>query len=123
MPLDTTVTTVENRETGKTAAKIMGSRLASSKPNKVQDGLDKRPCNYCGKKGHGSGSYLERKGKCKAFGKACRICNKLHHMAKMCFQRPTNIVVVTSDEEDVMNNNKKCEMVNTIPEIDITKNA
>ena len=39
MPLDTTVTFVEDRETGKTAAKIMGGRLASSKPNQVQDGL------------------------------------------------------------------------------------
>jgi hypothetical protein len=105
MPLDTTVTFVEDRETGKTAAKIMGSRLASSRPNQVKDGLDKRLCNYCGKKGHGSSSYLERKGNCKALGKACRICIKLHHMARMCFQRPTNIVVVTSDEEDAMDNN------------------
>jgi hypothetical protein len=44
-------------------------------------------------------------------------------MAKMCFQRPTNIVVVTSDEEDVMNNNKKCEVFNTRDEINITENA
>ena len=73
LSLDTTVTFAEDRETGKTAANIMESRLASSKPNQVQDGLDKRHCNYCGKKGHGSGSYLERKDKCKAFGKACRI--------------------------------------------------
>ena len=35
----------------------------------------------------------------------------------MCFQRPTNIVVVTSDEEDAMNNNKKCEVFNTLNEI------
>ena len=42
MPLDTTVTFVEDRETGKLAAKIMGSRLASSKPNQVQDDLNKR---------------------------------------------------------------------------------
>ena len=43
MPLDTTVTFVEDRETGKTAANIMGSRLKSSKPNQVQDDLNKRP--------------------------------------------------------------------------------
>ena len=64
---------------------------------------------------------MERKYKCKAFGKACRICNKLHHVAKMCFQRPTNIVVVTSDEEDVMNNNKKCEVFTTLDEIGYTE--
>ena len=43
-------------------------------------------------------------------------------MAKMCFQRPTNIVVVTSDEEDVMNN-KKCEEFNALKKIAITENA
>ena len=42
-------------------------------------------------------------------------------MAKMCFQRPTNIVVVTSDEEDVMNSNKKCEVFTTLDEIGFTK--
>jgi hypothetical protein len=37
--------------------------------------------------------------KCKAFGKACRICNKVHHMTTVCVERPTNIVVGTTDED------------------------
>jgi hypothetical protein len=45
MQLDTTVTFVEDRETGKTATKILGGRLASSQPNQVQDSVDQRPCN------------------------------------------------------------------------------
>jgi hypothetical protein len=120
-PLDTTVTLAEDRETGKTATKILGGRLASSQLNQVQDRVEQRPCNYCGKKGHGSGSLLERKYKCKAFGKACSNCNNLHHMAKMCFKRPTNIVVVISDEEDVMKNNMKCEVFTTLDEIGVTE--
>jgi hypothetical protein len=75
MPLDTTVTFVNHRKTGNTAAE------------------------------------------CKAFGKACIICNKLHQMATVCFQRPTNIVVVTSNEEDARNTNKKYKMYNTPDEI------
>jgi hypothetical protein len=54
---------------------------------------------------------------CKAFGKACRICDKVQHMTTMCFEGPTNIVVVTSDEEEVRNTNKKYEMSNTLDKI------
>jgi hypothetical protein len=43
MPLDTTSTFVEASETGKTATKILGGRLASSELNQVQDRVDQRP--------------------------------------------------------------------------------
>jgi hypothetical protein len=75
LPPETTVTTNDDRKTGKTAAK------------------------------------------CKAFGKACRICNKVHHMTTVCYESLTNIVLVTSDEEDVRNTNKMYEMNNTLDKI------
>jgi hypothetical protein len=48
MPLDTTITFVEARETGKTTLKILGGKLTSGQVNKVQqEREDQRPCNYC----------------------------------------------------------------------------
>ena len=96
---------------------IQGGFVKVHKLGNVQARVDQRPCNYCGKKGHGSGSL------CKAYAKAFSICNNLHHMAKMCFKRPTNMVVVMSDEEDVMNDNMKCEMFTTLDESGITEIA
>jgi hypothetical protein len=46
MPLDGTITFVEARETGKTALKILGGKLASGQINKVQEEReDQRSCN------------------------------------------------------------------------------
>jgi hypothetical protein len=59
MPLDTTVTFVEARKTGKMATKILGGKLASSQLNQVQDRVDLRHCNYCGKKGHGKSANFD----------------------------------------------------------------
>jgi hypothetical protein len=45
MLLDATITFVEARETGKTALKILGGKLASGQVNKVQqDEEDQRSC-------------------------------------------------------------------------------
>jgi hypothetical protein len=47
---------------------------------------------------------------CKAFCKACRICNEVHHLIPVCDERHTNIVVITSDDEDERNVTKTYEM-------------
>ena len=54
---------------------------------------------------------------CEAFGKAYRICNKVHHMIMRCDERPTNTVVITSDDEDGRNIAKPYEMYNTLDKI------
>jgi hypothetical protein len=72
MPLDTTVTFMEARETGKTATKILGGKFTSILVNQVQERVDLRPCTYCGKKGHGkSANFDTRKAKCPAHGHTC----------------------------------------------------
>ena len=85
MPLDTTITFVEARETGKTATKILGGKLTSSQVNQVQERVDLRPCTNCGQKGHGKSPNLEtRMAKCLAHGKKCAKCQREGHYAKVC---------------------------------------
>lgn len=85
MPLDTTITFVEARETGKTALKILGGKLTSSQVNQMQERVDLRPCNYCGQKGHGKSPNIDtRKAKCPAHGKKCTKCQREGHYAKVC---------------------------------------
>ena len=85
MPLDTTFTFVEARETGKTATKILEGKLTSSLVNQVQERVDLRPCNYCGKKGHRkSPNFDNGKAKCPANGQKCSKCQREGHYAKVC---------------------------------------
>ena len=85
MPLDTTVTFVEARETSKTATKILGGKLTSSQVNQVQERVDLRPCNYCGKKGNGkSPNFDTRKAKFPAYGQKCTKCQRQGHYAMVC---------------------------------------
>ena len=85
MPLDTTVTFIEARETGKTATKILGGKLTSSLVNQVQERVDQRPCTYCGKKGHGKSANFEiRQANCPAHGHTCIKCQRQDHYATVC---------------------------------------
>ena len=85
MPLDTTITFVEARETGKTALKILGGKLTSSQVNQMQERVDLRPCKNCGQKGYGKSPNLEtRMAKCPAHGKKCTKCQHEGHYAKVC---------------------------------------
>ena len=85
MLLDTTITFVEARETGKTATKILGGKLTSSQVNQVQEKMDLRPCKNCGQKGHGKSPNFEtRMAKCPAHGKKCAKCQCEGHYAKVC---------------------------------------
>ena len=64
-------TFVKARETGKTALKILGGKLASGQVKKVQqDREDQRSCTYCEQKGHGKSLNIDiRKADCPAYGK------------------------------------------------------
>jgi hypothetical protein len=51
----------------------------------VQERVDLRPCNYCGKKGHGkSANFYTRKAKCPAHGQKCTKCQREGHYATVC---------------------------------------
>jgi hypothetical protein len=86
---DATITFVEARETGKTALKILGGKLASGQINKVQqEREDQRSCNYCGQKGHWKTPNIDlRKADCPAFGKKFTKCHQKGHYAGVCKSR------------------------------------
>ena len=45
----------------------------------------RQKCRHCGDFQHGPNSQEDRKKHCKAWGKACDKCHKLHHLAKVCY--------------------------------------
>ena len=45
-------------------------------------------CQNCGELSHGSNSAAERRTACKAWGKKCENCKKLHHLTSLCKFEP-----------------------------------
>ena len=64
----------------------------------------KQKCNYCGEQKHGpTNSPKDRKQHCKAWGKTCGKCNKLHHLPKVCKSQINAAVQVFDTQKDEAN--------------------
>ena len=56
-------------------------------------------CRNCGGQQHGQGTPTDRETHCKAFGKTCKSCQKLHHFAHVCRSRG-NVAFTESEETE-----------------------
>ena len=80
--LPTLATYCTAEESGKCLSTVAGVRSSYKKGDEVRNIPEK--CGFCGQKTHGGGTRADREKMCKAWGKQCTQCSKLHHLAKVC---------------------------------------
>ena len=63
-----------------------------------QQKFQKQKCSHCGESSHGNGSPAERKKSCKAWGKVCDNCKRLHHLTSLCHKSKAKTSAIEETE-------------------------